>query len=554
MTTMHLNRIFTLLIAGTAAMLLSASCFASASADVRGLIREDIGDRGYWNKGVMHNPMIWADAPDPDVIRVGDDFYMVTTTMHLMPGAPVMHSKDLVNWETIGYVFDTLNDSPRYDLEGGTVYGKGQWATSIRYRDGFFYVLFSPNDQPYKSYIYKAENPAGPWELVARTDHFHDASLLLDDDGKAYVFYNGGPIRLRELNDDLSGVKEDGIDKVVITPDSEETGLHEGSRVVKHNGRYYAFVISWPAGKPRRQLCYRADNIEGPYEKMVVLESKFGGFPYVGQGCMVDDVDGNWWGVIFQDRGGVGRVLTLNPCAWKNGWPMLGDSEGKVPSEIEKPIYSGIEGKVVESDSFDGEKSIYWQWNHNPVDSVWSLSERPGFLRLKTARVVPNLFEAPNTISQRMVGPVSSATVKLDVKGMQPGDFAGLAAFNGDSGLISVECDSSGKWITVVESSVELGGPDHKVTNVRNKEISKIPLKHDDIYFRIETDFNPGRDIATFFYSYDGKDWKQLGEEFKMVFDYRRFFMGTRFAIFNYATEQLGGYVDVDDFMIDVVK
>ena len=220
--------------------------------------------------GLFHNPVILADVPDPDVIRVGDDYYMVSTTMHLMPGCPVMHSKDLVNWQTIGYVFDRLEDTPRYDLVDGTVYGKGQWATSIRWRDGRFYVLFSPNDQPYRSYIYTAENPAGPWELLTRTDHFHDASLLLDDDGRAYVFYNGGPIRLRELNDDLNGVKPGGIDQIVIVPDSTETGLHEGSRVIKHDGKYYAFVISWPAGKPRRQLCYIADSITGPYTKHVL--------------------------------------------------------------------------------------------------------------------------------------------------------------------------------------------------------------------------------------------------------------------------------------------
>lgn len=531
-------------------MMLSVSCLAFASAEAFGCECDGNGDMSCCGLGEMHNPMIWADAPDPDVIRVGDNYYMVTTTMHLMPGAPVMHSKDLVNWETIGYVFDKLTDSPRYDLDGGTVYGKGQWATSIRYRDGIYYVLFSPNDQPYQSYIYKATDPAGPWELVTRTDHFHDASLLLDDDGRAYVFYNGGEIKLRELNPDLSGVKKGGIDKVVIFPDAEETGLHEGSRVVKHDGKYYAFVISWPAGKPRRQLCYRADNIEGPYEKMVVLESQFGGFPYVGQGCLVDDKDGEWWGVIFQDRGGVGRVLTLNPCTWKDGWPMLGDENGKVPEKINKKISNEIEGKVTESDDFNGSKSIYWQWNHNPVDSAWTLTERPGFLRLYTPKVVGNLYESPNTISQRMEGPLGEAAVKIDVSGMNVGDHAGLAAFNGDSGIIEVECNEDGKWIVVRESSVVIEEPDHRVGGVKEKEISKIPLKHNDVYLKIEVDFNPGRDIATFFYSYDGDDWTQLGGDFKMIFDYRRLFMGTRYAIFNYATEKLGGKVDIDSFKV----
>lgn len=499
----------------------------------------------------VENPLIWADVPDPDVIRVGDDFYMVSTTMHLMPGCPVMHSKDLVNWETIGYVFDRLEDHPRYNLEEGTVYGKGQWATSIRYRDGIYYVLFSPNDQPYKSYIYKATDPAGPWDLVTRTDHFHDASLLLDDDGKAYVIYNGGEIKLRELEDDLSGVKEGGIDKVIIVPDSTETGLHEGSRVIKHNGKYYAFVISWPAGKPRRQLCYRADNIEGPYEKMVVLESEFGGFPYVGQGCLLDDSDGNWWGVIFQDRGGVGRVLTLNPCTWKEGWPMLGDENGKVPSVIHKKVTLDFGPKVMESDDFNGKKSILWEWNHNPIDSAWNLTERPGFLRLYTSRIVPNLFLAPNTISQRMEGPYSDAIVKLDVSGMYPGDKAGFAALNGDSGLVGIEADETGKWIVAKESSVEIGGQNHGVTDVKERETGRIPLENDDIYFKITTDFNPGQDIARFYYSYDGEKWLPIGEEFKMIFDYRRFFMGTRFAIYNYATQNQGGKIDVDWYKVD---
>lgn len=495
------------------------------------------------------NPVIWADVPDPDVIRVGEDFYMVSTTMHLMPGCPVMKSKDLVNWETIGYVFDTLNDSPRYDLVGGTVYGKGQWATSIRYHNGRFYALFSPNDQPYKSYIYTATDPAGKWELVSRPAHFHDSSLLFDDDGRVYVFYGSGQIRLRELNPDLSGVKKGGVDQVVITPDETEKGLHEGSRVIKHNGKYYAFVISWPAGKPRRQLCYRADNICGPYEKCVVLQSEFGGFPYVGQGCLVDDADGNWWGMIFQDRGGVGRVLTLNPCRWVDGWPMLGDEEGRVPVRVAKKLVPNPKAGVVAGDEFaDGSKSILWEWNHNPVDSAWSLSARPGHLRLSTPRVVKNIFEAPNTITQRMEGPKCEGVVKIDISHMKSGDVAGFGAINGDAGLLSVVSDGSSRWLTASSSSVALDGDNHGVSGVEDREMERVGLDGDVIYLKIMADFNPGRDIAKFAYSTDGNNWKPIGEDFKMRFDYRRFFMGTRFAIYNYATESLGGYVDVDYF------
>lgn len=496
------------------------------------------------------NPIIWADVPDPDVIRVGDDFYMVSTTMHLMPGCPVMHSKDLVNWETIGYVFDKLEDTPRYDLENGTVYGKGQWATSLRYHDGVFYVLFSPNDQPYRSYIYSTTDPAGKWNLVSRSDHFHDASLLLDDDGRAYVFHGGGDIRLRELEPDLSGVKAGGIDTVAIPHDATETGLHEGSRVIKHNGKYYAFVISWPAGRPRRQLCYRADNITGPYEKMVVLESEFGGFPYVGQGCLVDDADGNWWGVIFQDRGGVGRILTLNPATWTDGWPMLGDSLGNVPATIEKKIVPLENAGVVLSDDFsNGRKNILWEWNHNPVDELWSLTERPGWLRLHTGAKADNVFVARNTISQRMEGPECTGTVKIDISGMKAGDRAGFAAWNGDAGLLTVADMGDGKRNLIAQTaSVALGDPGHSVTGVESADIESVALDGNDIWLRINADFRPGKDLATFSYSTDGLNWTEIGKPFKMQFDYRRFFMGTRFAIFNYSTTGDGGYIDVDEF------
>lgn len=501
------------------------------------------------NKTGFYNPVIWADYPDPDIIRVGDDFYMVSTTMHIMPGCPVMHSKDLVNWETIGYVYDTLNDHSRYDLQDGTVYGKGQWATSIRYRDGKYYVLFSPNDQPYKSYIYTAENPAGPWSLLTRTDHFHDASLLLDDDGKAYVFYNGGEIRLRQLKDDLTGVLDGGIDKVVIFPDESETGLHEGSRVIKHNGKYYAFVISWPAGKPRRQLCYRADNIEGPYEKCVVLQSEFGGFPYVGQGCLVDDTEGNWWGMIFQDRGGIGRVLTLNPATWKDGWPMLGDKDGNVPAFVEKKLVRGNAPLAMQSDEFDnGNMSVLWGWNHNPVNDAWSLMENPGNLRLTTVGVVPNLFLARNTLTQRMEGPMCEGAVKMNVSSMKPGDIAGLAAFNGDTGYVGIECDDNGKWIVARKTFMKMQRENHGVAGTDDSELLRIPFDGENIWLKVYGDFNPGEDWATLSYSSDGENWNEVPEKVKMIFDYRRFFMGTRFAIFNYATREAGGHIDVDWF------
>lgn len=335
----------------------------------------------------------------------------------------------------------------------------------------------------------------------------------------------------------------------VFERDAEENGLLEGSRVIKHDGKYYLLMISWPNGVKRRQVCYRADKITGPYEKKVILESDFGGFPYVGQGTIVDDKAGNWYGVIFQDRNGVGRVLTLMPCRWTEGWPILGDADGRVPAVMRKPVQGCQPVPLVVSDGFgDAVMKKNWQWNHNPVDSAWSLTERPGYLRLKTSRVVDNIFLAPNTLTQRMEGPRCEATVALDLTGMRDGDVAGFSAFNGDAGLLSVIDRAGEKWIVMTSESVRLSDKDKAVTAVEVDTLFSAPLDADRVYLKIEADFRPGQDIARFYYSKDNSSWQRAGSDFKMIFDYRRLFMGTKFAIYNYATKSSGGYVDVDLF------
>lgn len=495
------------------------------------------------------NPIINADAPDPSLTRCGDDFYLITTTMHMMPGAPVMKSKDLVNWEIVSYVFDSLKDTPKYDMNDGTVYGRGQWASSIRYHKGRFYVLFSPNDQPYKGYIYSSTDPAkDKWKLVSRTPHFHDASLFFDDDGRVYVFYGTG--ELRELKEDLSDVKEGGVNMKIFERDASETGLLEGSHVIKYNDKYYLLMISWPKSAKRRQVCYRADEITGPYEKKVILEDNFAGFPYVGQGCLVDDKNGNWYAVIFQDRGAIGRVPLLMPVRWTDDWPMLGDENGKVPAEGQTPFKPHpVDSRIVDSDDFNGtELKKCWQWNHNPRNDNWSLTERLGYLRLKTNRPVDNLYAAYNTLTRRMEGPVCRGIVSIDLSQMKDGDVAGLAAFNGHSGLLSVTKKGDKKYLTMSTNVVDLSDKEKAILDVEVEEKEKVELAQNIIYLRINGDFNLNKDIATFYYSLDNENWTKIGDDFKMRFDYRKLFMGTRFAIFNYATKEEGGYIDVDFF------
>ena len=504
----------------------------------------------------IQNPMLWADVPDPDIIRVGDTFYLVSTTMHLMPGAPIMKSKDLKNWETIGYIFDRLTDSPKYDLQEGTAYGRGQWATSLKYHKGRFYALLAPNEQGPMgdTYIFTAEKAEGPWTILSRMRHFHDCSLFFDNDDRVYVVYGTG--EMMELKADLSDVIE-GTHQQIFQREEDEKGILEGSRVIKHNGKYYLLMIShvYEPGRHRREVCYRADDIHGPWEKQVILESEFGGFSYEAQGTIVDTQDGDWYGIIFQDRGGVGRVLTVMPCRWINGWPMLGDENGKVPNEV-RPLKSGEpETSIVKADDFSDTKlGLHWQWNHNPIDKAWSLSERPGFLRLKTNRIVQNLYLAPNTLTQRMEGPQCCGAIEMDLSKMKDGDRAGLAAFNSDTGALTIKKNGKKLVLEMSEQKVELTEREKAVTNVEEKVIESIELKQQKIWLRIDADFRPtggrfgGTDTATFYYSLDGEQWTKIGSDYRMSFDWRRFFMGSKFAIFCYATKKAGGYVDIDDF------
>ena len=547
----------------------------------------------------FRNPVINADAPDVSVCKVADTYYMISTTMHLMPGAPIMKSKDMVNWETISYVFDRIDDGDRYDLiDGKTVYGQGQWASSLRYHMGKFYVWFTANGEPGKGFVFAADKAEGPWKLVARPPHMHDASLFFDEDGKRYLFTGSGGCTVVELDENFAP-KAGGLNKKVVdgSTDPEEKGaLLEGSSVIKHNGKYYICMISmkWGAkGRVRREVCYRADNIAGPYEKKIILETPFESYGGVGQGSLVgdDQSDLDWWALIFQDRGGIGRVPCALPVTWVDGWPMVGEFTGEInpaikeikadnpsgdirldrrayrtPSDLSKkhPSVKGFIGSdefdllpIDENGGYHARKglNLYWQWNHNPVDEAWSLTERPGYLRLKTARVVDNLQVAPNTITQRMSAPLCTGAVKIDVAAMKDGDVCGLAAYNGDSGVLRV-VKKGGKYKLQLTEEKSVFKRPRDIDRVDVEVIEEVPLKFKNkneryVYLKVHGDFNPGRDMASFSYSTDGSDWKSIGHELPMIFDYTRHFMGTKFAIFNYATKQTGGHVDVDWFRFE---
>lgn len=496
------------------------------------------------------NPIIHADVPDIAMIRVGDTYYMSSTTMHLSPGLPIMKSKDLVNWELVGYAYDTLVDNDAMNLANGrNAYGAGSWASSLRQHNGTFYVTtFSSTSG--RTHVYRTKDiENGPWVENAFRPSLHDHSLFFDDDGRVYMLYGGGNLRLVELKEDLSGLKEGGFNQVVITNahsvvTSNVMLVAEGSQLFKHNGKYYLFNICWPRGGMRTVVMHRADQLTGPWEGRLGLQDKG-----VAQGCIIDTPSGEWFAYLFQDSGAVGRIPYLVPMKWVDGWPVLG-TDGKVPLTLELLPSRGLILGIVASDEFgrqagDRPLPLVWQWNHNPDNKLWSLKDRAGYLRLTTGRTETNFLAARNTLTQRTIGPECSGATAVDVSHLKDGDFAGLALLQRDYGLIGVKSEGGTNFVVMV--SAQPSGPRERSSVAQ--EVARVPVIGSQVFLRAECNFRNKTDKARFFYSLDGKSWTAIGAELKMSYTIPHF-MGYRFGLFNYATKEAGGYADFDFFHI----
>jgi len=491
--------------------------------------------------GTFTNPLMWGDWPDPDIIRVNDEFYMVSTSMHYVPGSPIAKSKDLVNWEMAGYAVDRYDEDPGYDMKDGkTLYLNGSWANSIRYHNGKFYVAFCT---PYgwgteKGHfsVCEAEKVEGPWKRTVFPEYLYDPGLFFDDNGKVYVVHGQHDLFVTELNADARSVKGKPVkiwDKGV--DDAHNSGKHagmEGSHVYKINGIYY---ILCPAGGTEGwQVCLRSKNIYGPYEHKVVIQDD-SSYPTNGlhQGGMVQLKNGDWWFIIMQDRGAIGRVPHLLPVKWIDGWPMLGIN-GHDVSIYQKPNV----GKTypikspATTDEFNSTKlGLQWQWNHNPDNSRWSLTERKGYMRLK-ASYAKELTTARNTLTQRVQGPLSTGTVEMDASGLKDGNVAGFGVFQDPYAYVAVRQGDGirklifchkGKQTTVIED-----------------------LKQDKVWFRArvtDKDFT-----ARLYYSLDGKEFSPAGEVLHMDLGYP--WTANRFALLNYSETQegIGGIADFNWF------
>jgi len=496
-------------------------------------------------EGAKHarNPILWADVPDPAIIRVGRTYYMSSTTMHMSPGLPIMKSKDLVNWDLVGYAYDTLADNDALTLKNGkNAYGRGSWASSFRHHDGVFYVsTFSSTTG--KTHVYTTKDvERGPWKETSFAPSLHDHSLFFDDDGRVYMVYGSGDIRLIELSADASGIKRGGVNQVIVRNASRvaggRTGLRaEGTHLRKVNGKYYLLNITWPRGGMRTQIVHRADRITGPFEGRVALRHKG-----IAQGGLIDTPGGRWYALLFQDHGAVGRIPYLVPVQWKDGWPVLG-VDSAVPMTLDIPAGKGGLGNIVVSDEFDrraGEPALRpaWQWNHNPDSRHWSIRQRPGWLRLTTGRVDSDLCSARNTLTQRTFGPHCSATVAVDVSNMKDGDFAGLSALQRKYGFVGVKRAGSARSVVMVSAETS-----------RPAEVESVPLRGKVVHLKVECDYHNSADRAYFHYSLDGKSWTAIGRPLRMAYTLPHF-MGYRFALFNFATKTAGGHVDFDFFHV----
>jgi beta-xylosidase len=509
--------------------------------------------------GTYTNPIFYEEFSDPDMIRVGDDYYLTGTTMHTFPGLPVLHSRDLVNWQFLSYACDKLDLGPEYRLQDGRdAYGQGIWAPSFRYHDGKFYIFANVNR--HSTQVFTAANPRGPWMHHKMNVSLHDLSVLFDDDGKSYAVWGYDEIKLAELNKELTDIVS-GTERVIVAAGS---GAGEGSHFYKINGKYYITNTNWDP--VCYQVCLRADQPTGPYEiEVISAEENLGigtgwrlngnvGPPFnlvppqknfVGriplhQGGIVQVQSGEWWGYSMMDHNSIGRMLCLSPVTWQNGWPYFGlpGNLKRSPRTWVKPntgFTSEPRAPYDRDDDFSGsELKPIWQWNHVSVKNKWSLSERKGYLRLHSLPS-ENFWQARNSLTQRAIGPESIATIELDARELKEGDLAGLALLN---------LPYAWTGVTKTDGALEVQQYDQQSSDVERQKITASR-----VWLRAHCDFDT--EIARFSFSTDGKTFESLGVEFTMVFQLRTF-QGVRFALFNYNTAGAeGGYADFNSFVVD---
>ena len=473
------------------------------------------GDQG---NGTYINPILNADYSDPDVIRVRDKYYMIASDFHFL-GMQVLESSDMINWKLISQIYHHF-DFPGWD--NNQQYAGGSWAPSIRYHDNKFWVFFcTPKEGLFMS---NAINPSGPWSplhLVKKVEKWEDPCPFWDEDGQAYLGrsrHGAGPIIIHKMSADGTRLLDEGM-TVYTGP------VAEGTKIFKKDGYYYLSIPEGGVGTGW-QTILRSKNIYGPYEKKVVLEQGSTTINGPHQGAIVDTPDGQWAFFHFQHHHALGRVVHLQPMHWENDWPVIGvdfDRNG-----IGEPVYvcqKPIESKTIFAPQTDDDfstpnLSLQWQFNHNPTDHAWSLSAHPGSLTLKALK--SSTFRlARNTLTQKIMGNISEATIAMDFTEIADGQRCGLACMGKENKVLGIKMEKGQKYLYISNDTTE---------------ISTTFLNGNQIYLRVSIDMLNQK--FQYFYSTDNIRFIPYGTSFFIPFG---FWKGARIALYCYNKEQEAG-------------
>ncbi|GAA3828871.1 family 43 glycosylhydrolase [Sphaerisporangium flaviroseum] len=493
--------------------------------------------------GNYTNPVVWQDFADGDIIRVGDAYYYSASTMHYSPGAPILRSYNLVDWEYAGHSVPRLDfGSGAYDLNGGRAYVKGIWASTLNYRPSNSTYYWIGCVEFNRSYVYTASAVDGTWTKRSQINNcYYDAGLLVDDNDTMYVAYGNSTISVAQLSAD--GLSQVRAQQVFQTPSS--VGTLEGARFYKRNGYYYI----WLTRPANGQYVLRSTSPFGPYEMRQVLLNmpgpiSGGGVPH--QGGLVQTQNGAWYYMSFVDAYPGGRVPALAPITWSaDGWPTIQTVNGGWGVNYPRPNIqtSKTVASMIGPDTFTSASLGHrWEWNHNPDTSRFSTGNG---LRLQTATVTGDLYNARNTLTHRIQGPSSTATIELDYSAMANGDRSGLAMLRDQSAWIGVKRDNGVNRVVMTNG---LTMNSSWATTGTGTEAASANISGGRLWLRVNADIRPGSGRqARFSYSTDGVNFTALGPAFTLNNAWQ-FFMGYRFGIFNYATQALGGAVTVRRF------
>jgi beta-xylosidase len=481
---------------------------------------ENMGSWGDQGNGTYINPVLNADYSDPDVIRVENKYYMVCSEFHYM-GMTIQESDDMVNWKIVGRIYDEI-DIPGYDCL--TRYAEGSWAPAIRYHDRQFWVYFcTPHDGLFLS---KASKPEGPWSslvTVKAVDQWEDPCPFWDEDGQAYLGHSlkgAGPIIIHKMSADGTKLLDEG--KTVYTGP-----VAEGTKLFKRDGYYYISIPEGGVGEGW-QTVLRSRNIYGPYEKKVVLETGSTSVNGPHQGAIVETPKGEWWFYHFQSAGALGRVMHLQPMCWHDDWPVIGvdiDRNG-----IGEPVFVWKKPDVGASfpigapqtdDEFNQpDLGLQWQWNHNPVKSLWSLTQKPGWLSLK-AQKASSLKTAHNTLTQKVMGCSGEVFVQMDACRMVPGQKAGLCSLSSVFNEVGVT-NKGGRLFVYFQGN--------------DQSRDSVAVSRKVVYFKLVLNLTNQQNY--FQYSFDNKNYVTIGKPFEAKWGYWK---GTRIGLFSYNEQADGG-------------